>query len=41
MGSSSREHRRRATEATSRDPVRCAVLTISDTRTEHTPQRVP
>lgn len=35
MGSSSREHRRRATEATSRDPVRCAVLTISDTRTEH------
>lgn len=35
MGSSSREHRHRATEATSRDPVRCAVLTISDTRTEH------
>ena len=36
MSSSSREHRRRATEASSRDPVRCAVLTISDTRTAPT-----
>ncbi len=33
MSLSSREHRRRATEASSRDPVRCAVLTVSDTRT--------
>ena len=36
MSSSSREHRRRATEASSRDPVGCAVLTISDTRTAGT-----
>ena len=36
MGSSSREHHHRATEASSRNPIGCAVLTISDTRTGQT-----
>lgn len=41
VSSSSREHERRAADATAHEPVRCAVLTVSDTRTTDTDRSGP
>ncbi len=41
MTSSSHDHQRHAADAAGRDPVRCAVLTVSDTRTPETDRSGP
>jgi len=41
MTSSSADHQRRAADAAGHDPIRCAVLTISDTRTPQTDRSGP
>jgi molybdenum cofactor biosynthesis protein B len=41
MTSSSPEHQRQAADAAGHDPVRCAVLTVSDTRTPKTDRSGP
>ena len=41
MTSSSPDHQRRAADAAAHDPIRCAVLTVSDTRTPQTDRSGP